>query len=65
MCSQFYPLGNGEFAISIEPANQSSQISGLLFFSDEIISSLTELNRFIGFLGMHAESHNENQWLNM
>lgn len=51
MCSQFYPLGNGEFAISIEPAAQSSQISGLLFFSGEIISFLIELNRFIGFLG--------------
>lgn len=65
MSSQFYHPGNGGFAISIELDDQSSQISGLLFFSGEIISCLIELNRFTGFLGMHAQSHNDNQYLNV
>lgn len=63
--SQFYHPGNGGFAISIELPGQSSQISGLLFFSGEIINCLIELNRFIGFLGTHAQSHNENQYLSV
>lgn len=46
MCSQFYPHGNGGFAIAIELADQSSQVSGLQFFSGELISYLIELNRF-------------------
>lgn len=65
MPSQFYHPGNGGFAISIELADQSNQISGLLFFSGEIMSCLIELNRFIGFLGTHAQSHNENQYFNV
>lgn len=52
MSSQLYLQENGEFAISIKLADQSSQISGIMFFSSELISCLIELKRFIGFLGI-------------
>ena len=50
MSSQLYLHENGEFAISIKLADQSSQISGIMFFSSELISCLIELKTFIGFL---------------
>ena len=49
MSSQLYLHENGEFAISIKLADQSSQISGIMFFSSELISCLIELKTFIGF----------------
>lgn len=60
MSSQFYLHGNGGFTLSIEPADQSSQIRGILFLSSESISCLIELKRFVYWV-FHGQTHNENQ----